>query len=679
MDSENKMIDIGFDFGHGESMMCYSTQILVPDEGCVNSVSELKCDENGNDVIPTQMVLTAEQMRKLKDNPYPKRELLDQLGKINIGKFYEADYDDGVEYERFMYFKSSPEIFDTDSALFGTSETAKDCHITSSALMACYAYEFLNRALEYHNKNVLFDIIDRENVNLYVGCPSSTNWTSEKNRRKYEELIKGATGVNSVHVVPESRAAMFRSLEKSVKGERVSANEGAIVFDFGSSTADCTYMMLGRKLFDFSWTLGASKIEDNLKDIVQRETEKENPDFIVEPMCINGIKDDLRAAKEEYFTIGKQIPVDITFESVFGSSYNTKAAVDGSLMALATEDSVSEFTVAEYSDYYETPFERKGTWKQLCEEFFKRAKEQIQNLTYTYYDKNGEKKEEPCGVENIILTGGASQMDFIYELCKKVFGAVNIVKDPAQSSVVAKGLCWYAICNNAVGPSKTKVLEAVKNNKEISFDALKNSVYECVAKYTLTEISRLAQEWANDPRPKLPQKDLDDSIEKRLSEESFKDGMMKKCAKAISDWKESFSNTLYSELSKMPKSIFPPNITKSHILPAEIWNDMMADGLNIEIENLNVGKIISQINISSWFRKIFQSLNSGKTAMRSRKARQKGIVKYQNEFIDNRSKLKPEVDKTLEPYRKSYNDVVKKRISDSIEILLLKRFDINGD
>ncbi len=678
MTDKKNTVDFGFDLGHGESAMCYSTQIIDSDSKIVNEVIALKCDEEGNYVIPTQMVLSEKQMLMLKDDPRPSRELLDSIEKIHIGKFIEADCSDIGEYERFMYFKSSPVIFDTEQALFGTGKTAKECRLTSSALMACYAYAFLTQVIANYNENNFLDNITPDKVNLYVGCPSSKDWTSDENREKYESLLQLATGANSVHVVPESRAAMFRSLEQTVGGERVSANNGAVIFDFGSSTADCTYMMLGRKLFDFSWSLGASEIETNMKNIVQEKVESEHPGFVVDAMCINEIKDTLRGAKEEFFTTNSTKNVYVTFKSVFGENDNheEKVAVDSRFMAKATEDSKYELTVSERNDFFDEEYETKGSWKQLCESFFERAKKLINKQTYTYYDKSGNKQTRLCEVNDIILTGGASRMGFVSELCKQVFGDINIVTDPSPSSVVAKGLCWYAVCDNAAAPSKKQVLKAVKDNRNISFKALTNSIYESVADYTLREISILCQKWANDTRPKLSQQYLDDRIYERISEDSFKDNMLKECETVINKWKELLSNTLYCEISKMPKEIFPPRITKYHILPSNIWDDLMAKDLNIRIEKLKIDKIIKEINISPWLIRIFQGTKDGKTVPRKPNQRKRGVAKYQNNFLKNKSKLQPEVERALKTYKADFDDLIDKRVSVSVDVLLLKRFNV---
>ena len=92
---------------------------------------------------------------------------------------------------------------------------------------------------------------DMTDVALFVGCPSSDNWLQDSQKKAYRELIREATGIETVFVIPESTASAFRAV---MNNKSICYGEGVAVFDFGSSTADFTYMHFDKRIIH-SWTL----------------------------------------------------------------------------------------------------------------------------------------------------------------------------------------------------------------------------------------------------------------------------------------------------------------------------------------------------------------------------------------------------------------------------------------
>lgn len=198
-----------------------------------------------------------------------------------------------VEYhsETFNYFKKSPKHFDEEVK---GDENA----VSRRELISLLSSKIIEGIKEYNT-----NIRSGEDIMLIVGCPSSPEWTSEKNRKEYADLIQKATGVAKVRVVPESRAAMFSALADG-KGRMISACDGAVVYDFGSSTADCTFMKTGDDCIEMSWNLGAREIERALCRLMCREAEREAGEKGVELKSLNNyakMERKLRAAKEAYF------------------------------------------------------------------------------------------------------------------------------------------------------------------------------------------------------------------------------------------------------------------------------------------------------------------------------------------------------------------------------------------
>lgn len=315
---------IGIDLGHGETTAAYPRQIQS-DRYEVRRLNLMDKDQ----VISTQIILTNEQMQKLKGHPRPSYELLLNLGEIRIGNNLSAYISKG---EKFSYFKTAPKNFDK---LYGNSACAKQCGITHGMLMACFAFSVVNNLLKFNVGDISAD--DRENLNLLIGCPSTSDWTTSEAQTAYANLILAATKAHNVRIVPESRAAMFSSVENG-QG-RISALGGALVFDFGSSTADCTYMLLGRKILEFSWNLGASKIELQVVQKTYQETVKNNGSFRASAASIVDSADQVRKAKESYYLGNSRIPIYCTYENADdGKMMDTPVLINDQYMKKVIEE-----------------------------------------------------------------------------------------------------------------------------------------------------------------------------------------------------------------------------------------------------------------------------------------------------------------------------------------------------
>ena len=249
-------ITIGIDFGHGEVAAHYMAS---------NGISPCRLSEDNSE-----------------------RALISAIGYQEDGtvKIGRAALNCS---ECYSYFKASPAEW--DSPMSGDPK----CR-TKKQLMEDYLHQLMKQILELNpelqellrqaendvslSENRDFSLMkhflefmrqSKDRVLLLVGCPASEEWMHENYRKAYEALISRATGIyiQNVRVVPESRAAIFSAfiLNKDVV---IDTTKGVMVFDFGSLTADCTYLLLGRKQEEHSWTLGAGRIEQNLTDIALR-------------------------------------------------------------------------------------------------------------------------------------------------------------------------------------------------------------------------------------------------------------------------------------------------------------------------------------------------------------------------------------------------------------------------
>lgn len=281
-----------------------------------------------------------------------------------------------------------------------------------------------------------------EETLLYIGCPSDSAWLSE--REEYAALITEATGFPNVVIIPESRAAVHEKLSAKQK-EEVSAKElehGFVVFDLGSLTADCTYISASGGSFEFSWNLGASEIERNmLKQALEEHSLSEK-----DPLHFLDILMDCRAEKEVYFTCSSDARKrSVTFEAENGKYYTFVFSQDD--MTRAThEQSIS------VPQRMGSPL--TGSWAELCKLFFEHARKRL--------------PEDRRNDVTVILTGGASNMQFVQQICLNVFDEATVLKVIQPSFSVSHGLC-DAACRDreallAFGDVLKRVNEAVEES-----------------------------------------------------------------------------------------------------------------------------------------------------------------------------------------------------------------------
>jgi len=151
-------------------------------------------------------------------------------------------------------------------------------------------------------------ILGPKDSQFIVGCPSG--WSAE-DREDYRDIFK-SSGLSTVRIVPESRAALMTALEQgylSIEDTKASV----LIVDIGSSTTDFTYCrdldaqdvghnVLGSGLLDteiFELNLRRQKDRKKIEQLIAKY-----PHYrpIMEYWC--------REAKEAYFT-GEEVSVEL--------------------------------------------------------------------------------------------------------------------------------------------------------------------------------------------------------------------------------------------------------------------------------------------------------------------------------------------------------------------------------
>ncbi len=265
-------------------------------------------------------------------------------------------------------------------------------------------------------------VTDWQNTKIYVGCPSG--W-SATDIQKYTQLLSEGTQFPAPIVQKESRAALLHAIEQGMELTLSDLTGAILVIDLGSSTLDFTIVYSGdtaEALEDFGDDLGAAIIDQfiydysiehnsNASDLQKLLTYNPHQQLKLLYLC--------RLAKEAYFNDPEYYEDDrvtVGFEQLT-PSLMFMPLVDADIMAEILNKPVSE---AGYS------------WPKHFEAKVVDARDKI--------------LERKLKLRGIILTGGASRMDFVKQTVKDVFADFDDVKyppDAAPEFSIARGLARW--------------------------------------------------------------------------------------------------------------------------------------------------------------------------------------------------------------------------------------------
>ncbi|MBR3932296.1 MAG: hypothetical protein IKJ68_00095 [Clostridia bacterium] len=376
---------VGIDFGHRQMSAHYVKLCNNANEKFYkNEPQRAYLNKNEESVIPTQFA-------KVGD-------------KIILG-------DEAVGYDNiYIYFKRDPEKL-SKGVKYETGD------IPCKELVQEFISQIIKN-IEKYNADLIGSKI------LYViGCPSGDVWFRDNNDVKYAEILKGKIDRDIV-VMHESRGSLIKlKNERSVSFKRM---EGILVFDFGSSTADWTFMYIDKngvaRMIDDTAMLGASLIDMKIMDVILGENHITRNELA---RYTDSQIETITAKELAYDSYGmpKHIKNILFYELKNGNDINYN--VKPELLETVTGNEEVSYTTARTGEV-------TGTWESLCHSFMASAKSAI------------ESKLPDVKIKNIMLTGGASKMYFIEDICKKVFdcSADAIIKDEEPSACVSKGLAY---------------------------------------------------------------------------------------------------------------------------------------------------------------------------------------------------------------------------------------------
>ena len=357
---------IGIDFGHGETSAAYCSIGWDSNKGQLSGVKDIDFGSNTK-VIPSAISITKDDKAYIGDAAF----LPEILNKA----------------EANVCFKKKPKNLD------GSAER----------LMMRYMKEVYNTIRERNSA-----LFTEGNHLVYIATPSG--W-DEAAKDLYGQMASNA-GLPMGGITSESRAAFIKAQQDPDSGLPQYIDQGAIVFDMGSSTLDFTYLTRdNNNPVDWGDDCGASQVEKIIY-ASKRDGNEEILNFERKyPNLVDALLFEARKAKEKvYYHPDMPCRITVNFETIVDDE--------------EFEDTKMKFKY------------QPGELNQMLEE--KGYIGAIRNAMMIF--KNEKIAGKPIHVA--FLTGGASRMDFIKKLIKECWELPDerIYRDQDPSLTISQGV-----------------------------------------------------------------------------------------------------------------------------------------------------------------------------------------------------------------------------------------------
>lgn len=347
-----------------------------------------------------------------------------------------------------------------------------------------------------------------ENESFFiVGCPSA--WTQDPTIvTDYEKLFLDA-GIQQVKVVAESRAAYIHAIEKGTL--KMAESKGSVVvIDLGSSTTDITLInQISSSIpIDVGRELGAAAIDKAIFQwVLQNHPDRDELTKIFSDYPIFRHRCELhcRRVKEVYFSA----PEDYEEPEYFAGW--RPETIQGKYLFTA------EINSTVMNEILNTPFvELEGefqTWPMAFANELIKLKQQLE-----LRQQLDSSKVFTPGV--ILLTGGASRMNFVPETCKKIFPQAVVKLDDSPEFSIARGLArWGRVEINTSQFSKDVerfCLENITPRVANQIDSLYESIAGVLADRVISIIKKNFSSWKD--RTYLTIEDMQYQVDKEVKD-----------------------------------------------------------------------------------------------------------------------------------------------------------------
>lgn len=644
------VVILALDFGHGQCSICNV------DKGGVGSQNKDLVFDNENLIIPTAIRYEGDSIT---------------IGRQAAGK-------EGCIY----YFKDSPQYFDDNV-----------CGRTKKKLMQDFLAELIKVVME-NNKGYFTGT--EEKLLLLVGCPSSEEeWLSHK--REYADMIQEAAEKyipeTRVVILPESRAAFINVAQK----RSLYMNRGILVLDFGSSTADATWMQTGKEPIEKSWRLGASEIERMMLEKVLKDA----------------------GYDLSYLSLEQKLYYKWTFRRIKELFYNHEM-IDTSVIQIYDTDSMGNvLETANQKTGKKIKKLKENISVHIDEEFMERV---VGSITGSVCGENAEKfalrsngdvdcwaghcqkfvreiiqemKSAKCACQAVILTGGASKMGFIREICQREldkaygYGAVSVERSDEPSLSVSRGLAMAAVNDMNAEAVRESLKKALRPRIEQELGRFSDAAAEKIAEIYYREAMKIMNQWVSSektPQGKRNtaylkaqirlayQERVQASVIERLLTESYRE-TMGKCRESIQEevnkkLEKIYCNRLDKDSYQLDETAWQALIARCR--PQKLCSSTMPDLFNLNALEmvLAIAVLVPLMLLDRVFNKnlsdyVSDYINERELSDRKRKKMQK---KAQEGYLEKlRANIRPEIQKSMEAARQTGELPLEELIAGALE------------
>lgn len=214
-----------------------------------------------------------------------------------------------------------------------------------------------------------------------------------------------------------------------------------------------------------------------------------------------------------------------------------------------------------------------GSWKDCCKEFLSRSKKYIESKNHS--------------VKEVVLTGGASKMNFVREYADEVFreSGCEINCSTVPSFSVSQGLVWVGMVDefeeDCIAIVKKAVIDAGAGDICKLKDAIKNSMGEEIYKTVLTAV----RDWANANTDESLY-DLQKRMDKKISSEIFQ--IKRNVGKCVEEWTSGITNEIRTSLERELQKKIGSTLAQKMKMSDNMWKSLDQSVGNIHIDTYNI-------------------------------------------------------------------------------------------
>lgn len=419
------------------------------------------------------------------------------------------------------------------------------------------------------------------NFDICIACPSDWRRQNSNIPDKYLRYFRDECGIKPIRMcINESDAAFY------TKYDKYEANNTVLVIDLGSSTIDFTTYSGAKCLKELCWgvNLGAHIIEDKLIEKGYEDEENENGMRMVEAerkkngqgSAEKALSLVVRKDKEEYFTT---------------QQYKSKLPF------------VTEVPIRTFVHGWTGGLRAKAFTIELKFDEFEKVISDYKNQLKTIMEFAA-KKISGHGVTptHILLSGGASRMDFVLDCAQKTFPKAKITLDNTPEWVVSDGASKYIkTWSETQGEidklkyqfrqwAQKNLIPTVKKETLVAFEeALRKELKWRLNKYYVENTDKGTNLYAF-------KRIAVEAIENSTKTPEFKANADKRFIKSINDLiVDKMQKIIYDAFKK------PVTINRVFVDPGDFFSDFTAehDAINVKIE-----KMVHEL-FDNWFEDFF--------------------------------------------------------------------------